>query len=268
MNYSACIEWLFEDESKDFAERMRLAAHHGFSAVEFWLWSNKDLDAIEGALADSGIGLAGCVCEPMIGLNDRANHAKILDGVAASRDVAKRLGAPLLIMQAGQERTDISRSEQRSALVDCLRQAADILNGSGVRIGVEPLNTLIDHPGYLLSSTTETLDIIDEVERPEIGIVYDVYHSAVMGERTEDALEGGMHHVFHVHVADHPGRSDPGTGELDLAERLNWIFNHGYGGFVGLEYKPVAGTAQALPTAFARLEGRDMPVADRDGAHV
>ncbi len=64
-------------------------------------------------------------------------------------------------------------------------RGADVLKGSGVRVGLEPLNTRIDHVGYYLSSTVEGLDIVDEVGRPEIGIVYDIYHSAVMGERTE-----------------------------------------------------------------------------------
>ena len=80
MKYSACIEWLFSDETDDIADRVRLAAANGFSAVEFWLWSNKDLDAIEVALRESSITLAGCVCEPMIGLNDPANHAAFSRG--------------------------------------------------------------------------------------------------------------------------------------------------------------------------------------------
>lgn len=256
MKYSACIEWLFSEATDDFAERIRLAGASGLDFVEFWFWSDKDLDALERALRESGVRLAGCVCEPMIGLNDPANHAAYLDGVRASLAVAQRLGATVLIAQAGQDRECVPRAEQRAALVDCLRGAAEILAGSGVRLTVEPLNTRVDHPGYLLSSTAETLDIIREVNRPEIGIVYDVYHSAVMDERTEDVLGGAIDHVLHVHVADYPGRGDPGTGGIDLGARLAWIRSQGYEGPVGLEYRPQGSTADALPGIIAALEGR------------
>ncbi|MGO6993950.1 TIM barrel protein, partial [Rhizobium johnstonii] len=88
--------------------------------------------------------------------------------------------------------------------------------------------------GYFLDSTREGLDIIDEVARPEIGIVYDIYNSAVMDERTEDVLNGRLDRIIHVHVADHPGLNQPGSGGIDLARRLGWIFANGYDGAVGL----------------------------------
>ncbi|MFS8115435.1 TIM barrel protein, partial [Rhizobium jaguaris] len=158
----------------------------------------------------------------------------------------QRLGASVLIAQAGDDLPEFSRAEQREALISALSAGADILKGSGVRLGLEPLNTKIDHVGYYLSSTIEGLDIVDEVGRPEIGIVYDVYHSAVMGERTEDVIGERADRIVHVHVADHPGRNDPGTGGIDLLDRLNWLFAHGYRGRVGLEYRPMTEDAEAV----------------------
>ena len=61
MRLSACIEMLFGPEADDSAQRIRLARTEGFDLVEFWLWSNKDLDAIEAALAETGVMLAGIV---------------------------------------------------------------------------------------------------------------------------------------------------------------------------------------------------------------
>lgn len=254
MHLSACIEWLFADEAKDVADRIRLAKAQGLDAVEFWLWSNKDLDAIELALRETGLPLSGFVAEPMVALTDPANHAAFLAGLKQSTEVAQRLGAQVLIAQTGNVLPHRSREDQREALVTCLRAAADVLAGTGVRLGVEPLNSLIDHRGYFLSATSEALDIVDEVGRPEIGIVYDLYHSAVMGERIEDVLAGRVHHVIHAHVADHPGRNEPGTGEIDLAARLNWLFAQGYTGRVGLEYRPTLPTSEAIAKVRQHLE--------------
>ncbi len=244
--FSACIEWLFAREGEDFAERIRLAHRAGLSAVEFWRWTNKDLDAIASAVAETGIAVAGLVAEPMIALTRPANKEVWLEGLRASLKVAQRLGAPVLIAQAGDDLPEFLRAEQRAALISALRAGADILEGSGVRLGLEPLNTLVDHAGYYLSSTVEGLDIVDEVGRPEVGIVYDIYHSAVMGERTEDVIGGRVDRVVHVHVADHPGRNDPGSGEIDLLGRLNWLFAHGYEGRVGLEYRPRTDDPEAI----------------------
>ena len=136
-----------------------------------------------------------------------------------------------------------------------LVKAADILRGSGVTLGLEPLNTRIDHVGYFFGSTIEGLDIVDEVASANVKIVYDIYHSAVMDEKTEEVLAGRVDRVAHVHVADHPGRNQPGTGVVDLQKRLNWIFANGYEGYVGLEYRPVGGTSAQMAEVFERLAG-------------
>jgi hydroxypyruvate isomerase len=251
--YSACIEWLFAEEGDHFADRIRRAHAAGLEAIEFWRWTDKDLDAIEAALKETGLKVTSLVAEPMIALTNTANRETWLKGLADSVAVAKRLDAPVLIAQAGDDLEGFTRDEQRKALTETLQAGADILKGSGVRLGVEPLNIRIDHIGYFLDSTREGLDIVDNVGRPEIGIVYDIYHSAVMDERTEDVLAGRIDSIFHVHVADHPGRNEPGTGTIDLAHRLNWIFANGYTGAVGLEYKPTKPGADAVKAAIAAL---------------
>ena len=68
------------------------------------------------------------------------------------------------------------RIDQRSALIDCLARAADQLAGSEVVLAIEPLNTRIDRIGYFLSSNAKGIDIVDEVGRPEIRMVYDTIY--------------------------------------------------------------------------------------------
>lgn len=243
---SACIEWLFADEAEAFDDRIRRAKAAGLDAVEFWLWSDKDIDAIERALDETGLALSGFVAEPMIALTDPASRPAFLEGLARSADIAERLDARVLIAQAGADLPGKSRNEQRDALTRCLADAAEVLAGTGIRLGLEPLNTLVDHPGYFLPSTVEALDIVDAVGRPEIGIVYDLYHSIVMGERPETVLAGRVDRVCHVHVADHPGRHDPGTGTIDFRTPLGWLADNGYAGRIGLEYRPAHETTAGL----------------------
>jgi hydroxypyruvate isomerase len=151
-----------------------------------------------------------------------------------------------MIAQAGDDRPGIPRGVQHAAIVKVLKEAADIVKGSGVTLALEPLNDRVDHPGYYLTSTVEGLDIVDEVDRPEIKLLYDIYHSAMMGEHIEDVLDGRLDRVVHVHLADTQGRGEPGSGTMDWRARLDWLADHGYTGFVGLEYRPTGSTEESL----------------------
>lgn len=246
MRYSACIEWLFAAEEPEVANRVRAAKAAGLDAVEFWRFSNKDLAAVKAALDETGLTLAGILCEPIVPLGNPESHAWFLEGVRTSLAAALRLGSRSIIAQAGDHQPGVARSAQHAAMVKVLGQAGQILAGSGVVLALEPLNDRVDHPGYYLTSTVEGLDIVDEVARPEIRLLYDIYHSAVMGEAMEDVLAGRLDRVVHVHLADAPGRGAPGSGALDYAEHLAWLDRQRYAGLVGLEYRPGMPTVESL----------------------
>jgi hydroxypyruvate isomerase len=253
MRLSACIEMLFVQETPDVVERLRLAAEAGFDRVEFWHWRNKDIAAIDDARRELDLAIAGLLAEPVANLTDPASHDDFLAGLAQSIAVARRLEAPVLIAQAGSELSGVPRAEQHQAIITALGRAADLLAGTGVVLALEPLNTRIDHPGYYLASTREGLDIVDAVGRPEIRLLYDIYHSMVMGEEPSRVLAGRIDRIAHLHVADHPGRHQPGTGGLALAEALAWIEGQGYAGAAGLEFLPKGATLPAVAEARARL---------------
>ncbi|KQU95683.1 hydroxypyruvate isomerase [Devosia sp. Root413D1] len=245
MHYSACIEWLFATEEPDVANRVRAAKAAGLDAVEFWRFSNKDCDAIKLALDETGLTLAGILCEPIAPLTNPESHQWFLEGVRTSLAAALQLGARVIIAQAGDNQPGMARAAQHAAIVKVLKEAARILEGSDVVLALEPLNDRVDHPGYYLTSTEEGLDIVDEVGRPEIKLLYDIYHAAVMGEEIE-VLAGRLDRVVHVHLADTPGRGEPGSGRMDYAERLEWLKAQGYDGLIGLEYKPSRPTVETL----------------------
>ena len=244
--YSACIEWLFAKEAPVFADRVRAAKAAGLSGIEFWGARNKDLDAVKAALDETGLPIAGILTEPMSQITDPQTHPVFLEGVRTSLAAALRLGAPAMIVTTGDERPGVPREVQHAAIVKVLEQAADVVKGSGVVLALEPLNDRVDHPGYYLTSTVEGLDIIDEVDRTEVRLLYDIYHSAMMGEHIEDVLDGRLDRVVHVHLADTQGRGEPGSGNMDWRARLDWLADHGYTGFVGLEYKPTGSTEGSL----------------------
>ena len=232
---SACIEMLFVHQTPDPAQRIHLAHAAGYAAVEFWLWSNKDLAAIAAALQATGLGVAGFCAEPMVSLNDPANHAAFLAALPASIAVAQRLGAPNLYIQGGSLRSGIADADQTAALISVLTAAAPLLQGTGVTLLLEPVS---DAREGFLTHAAQGLPIVAAVNRPEIRLLYDLFHAAVAGEDTATTIGPHMALIGHVHVADHPGRGAPGTGQLDLNRDTAWITAQGYTGLFGLEYVP------------------------------
>jgi len=245
---SACIEVLFKAEyPDDFAARIRAAAAAGLDAVEFWKWRGKDLDSLERALGDTGLPLVSFVSEPTGRLVDPATHETFLAGLRESLVIAKRLGARGLIVLSGDTlASDVPHAAQRTAVIKALQAAAPLAEAAGVTLLLEPLNTRKDHKGYFVDTTPEGFAIIEEVASGSVKLLYDLYHSAMMDENPAQVLRGYMPLVGHVHIADAPGRHEPGTGAIDWEASLAVLVRERYTGAIGLEYWPTAATNGSL----------------------
>lgn len=241
---SPCLEWLFADGGTPFADRIRAAASAGFTQFEFWTASNKDAAAVQAAISECGLTVAAFVSEPTGRLVDPSTHEAFLDGIERSCALAKRLRAKSLIVVSGDTLPGVDRAAQLEAIASALESAAAV--ATGVDLVLEPLNTRVDHPGYFLDSTGQALDVIRFVGRPNVKLLYDVYHSAVMGEDPREVLEGARGLVGHVHIADAPGRHEPGTGAIDWRRSLDALSDAGYDGALGLEYRPAHDTLSSL----------------------
>lgn len=246
---SANIELLFTEHGEGdeyVAARLRAAAALGLPAVEIWGWRGKDIDALSQALQDTGIELQTMCVDPMGVLVDRATHNTFLAAVTKSAATAQVLNCPFLVITAGDHQADVPRSEQHAAIVTALRGAARLLEGSDVVLLLENLNSRVDHIGTFLDSTVECLDIVEEVDSPNVRALYDHYHSLVMNERPESVLAGRIDLIGHVQTADVPGRHEPGTGTTDWDNELRVLYDLGYRGRIGLEYLPSTDTASSL----------------------
>jgi hydroxypyruvate isomerase len=253
---SACIEWLFAEGDTSFAERVHRAAAAGLPCVEFWTWRDKDLSAVASALRDSEVRLTSFVSEPTGRLVDPHTHDAFITGVAESAEAAATLGCRSLIVLAGGRIRDATEHDQRSAIVAALQRAAPVAAMHGVTLLLEPINTRLEDPSYFLDSTREGLAIVEDVSMPNVRLLYDLYHSVVMGEQPEEVVGDRMHLVGHVHLADVPGRHEPGTGAISWQATIKWLYRSGYTGKLGLEYMPSGGTSESLSLIKSLNNGR------------
>lgn len=252
MILAPCIEWHFA-ESGDMGARIRAAHAAGFTAAEFHLWRDKDLAATAAALADTGLRLTGICADPRRSLVDPAQHDELAEAVADTIAAAQGIGNPPIIIASGFVRDGISGAEHFDCAVTALTRVARLAEDAGATLMLEPLNDRIDHPGMYCVSTTLGLDLVEAVGSPALRLLWDAYHSAVMGEDPATVLAGRIDLVHHVQVADLPGRNEPGTGTIDWPALIALLARLGYKGALGLEYRPTLPIAQSHALTRATL---------------
>ncbi|MGW0231972.1 TIM barrel protein [Actinopolymorpha singaporensis] len=242
------LTWLFTEAGPSPAARVRAAASAGFRFVDTWALPSADQAAdYVAALRETGVTIV-VVTAPIGEAGDAAQLETNLSALADALPLARQIGARHLVVTGGTVLDGVDPREQRAALVAFLKRAADIVAGSGVGILLENLNSRVDHRGCFLDSTPETVAIVREVGRPEVAVLYDAYHSLVMGEEVRAVLADAVDHIKHVQVADVPGRHQPGTGRLDWAELLGDLEASGYSGPLGLEYQPTVESVASTQT--------------------
>lgn len=260
MKYSACIEMLFPE--LPFVERIYKAKEAGFDAVEFWLWNNKDIEAIKRALDETGLELGifqGNMEGRMIDKNDIEAY---VNGVRESMKTAKYLGAKNLFVMTDilQEDRTVLEPPYRIAEKDKVESIKTILNtlkadaeDKGITLVIEPLNVLVDHKGYYLDHSKPAFDMVREINSPNIKVLYDVYHMQIMEGNIIDTLRGNMDAIGYIHIADVPGRHEPGTGELNFSNIYKVFSELDYKGIVGFEFDPTHKTEDVVADVFKSI---------------
>src|SRR3954465_7011701 len=242
---SACIEWLFAEDGAPVTERIRRATDAGLDGVEFWHWRDKDLEEVGEAARADGLAIVMMLVEPQVPIVDAGRLEECAAAAEASARAAVTLGCATLVVASGEKLPDVPAAEQDAAIVAALRTGGEIAGRHGLTLLLEPLNDT-DHPHFFVTGTEHGLRLLEAAGSPHVKLLYDVYHSAVMGEDPGVPIAGKGALIGHVHVADHPGRQEPGTGVIDWPTVLRRLGEADYTGHVGLEYRPTVGTLASL----------------------
>lgn len=236
----------------DFMSRFNAASQAGFHGVEYLFPYDFPASDIAHALQTNGLtqvlfnlpagdwaaGERGIACLP-----DRVEEFRA--GVVKAIDYAKVLGCTQVNCLAGIKPDHVSTDDAFRVLVDNLKFAAAELEQAGISLVVEAINTR-DIPGFFISNTPMTLELIECVGSDNLRYQYDIYHMQIMEGDIANTLATHKASIGHVQLADNPGRHEPGTGELNYPFLLSHLDKIGYAGWVGCEYVPANGTQAGL----------------------
>ncbi len=233
-----------------FPERFAAAAKDGFTAVEYLfpyeypaselaMWLQKHhlqqvlINAPPGNWVAGERGLA-------------ALPGREEDFRAAMRTAlayARALQCPRVHVMAGLQPAAVERSAMRETFVRNLVWAAEV--AADIDLLIEPINTR-DMPGYFLNRQDEAHAIVDEIACPALKVQMDLYHCQIVEGDVSMKLRTYANKVGHIQIAAVPDRHEPDHGELDYSYVLDLLDELGYGGWIGCEYRPKAGTSEGL----------------------
>jgi len=241
---SVCIDMILTEIP--FLQRMETVKRLGYPAFEFWEWKNKDVDAILRKKTELGLEIATMMGTGWKHMNSEVARKSFVSEIQASLAAAERLEVKTLIVTTGFEDKNLSRAEQHANYVAALKAAAPLAEQAQVTLVLEPLNTKVDHAGYYLQTAKEGFEILDEVGSPSVKMLFDIYHHQIMEGNVIQDITKNISKIAHFHVADVPGRHEPGTGEINYANVFRAISASRYQGFVGLEFKPSRAAEETL----------------------
>jgi hydroxypyruvate isomerase len=210
---------------------------------------------MEQHLKSSGCRLALFCGNRDHSLIEPGHRAGFLDELRQSLRHAARLGCSRLTILSDQidnrgipvpPSTSLSDEQMAESMLAGLRGAAGLAEAANVTLLLEPLNTKVDHPGYTLRHSAPAFELVRQIASPRVKVLYDVYHMQIMEGNLIATIEANLDAIGHIHVADVPGRHEPGTGEINYGSIARMLTANGYAGLVGLECVPKSDSAAAV----------------------
>jgi hydroxypyruvate isomerase len=231
-----------------FEERLDKVAEAGYHNVElvneFKSWSAEDYRRVDrkkqalGIKFDTTAGLTH-------GVGDPEERDAFLAEVRGMLPTLDKLECPRLIVMSGNRVPGMPRAIQHQSCIEGLKRAADIVENKNVQIVIENIDPE-ENPRYYLTSVAEGFKIVRAVNHPQVKFLYDFYHEQIAEGNLIEKLEKNIDFTGVVHIADVPGRHEPGTGEIDYRNIFKKLGQLKFDRYAAMEYLPTYDAVESL----------------------
>lgn len=238
-----------------FEEKLEIAARAGIESVqlvgEHTEWSDADIARVKKQLRSFRLGIDALSAVPNwsrqpVSMLDPAQRAGFLAEVEKNILAARKLEVPRLLLMSGNTIAGRSYEDQWASLVESAKRAGELAVQHDVTLIVEPLNNKVNHKGFFLTTCVDGLKLIREVDNPRVRLLFDIYHEQVQIGNVIRTIQEAAAVTDVFHVADNPGRNDPGTGELNYPNIYKAIAKTGFRGVIAMEYLPLSDPVKSL----------------------
>lgn len=239
-----------------FEERLAKVAEAGYKNVElvgeYKKWSEDDF---KKALARKNeLGLNFDVTAGLgHGVGDPGARDALLADVRNELPIMERLECPAVIIMSGNVVPGMPRAQQHESCIEGLKRASALVEGK--KIAGQPIRLLLENidpeenPKYYLQSVAEGFEVVKAVQHPQVQFLYDFFHEQIAEGNLIEKLEKNIDRVGLVHIADVPGRHEPGTGEINYANIYKKLAQLKYDRYAAMEFLPTGDPVAQLRTA-------------------
>jgi hydroxypyruvate isomerase len=241
-----------------FEDRLAKVAEAGYSNVElteeFRMWTDDDYARANAKRKNLGINV-DATSGVRHGLGNPDDRYAMLAELKAILPVMQKLDCPSVILLFGDVIPTLTRDQQLQSCIDGLKATVALIegqkvNGQLVKIIVDNIDPE-ENPKYFLTSVAEGFEIMKAVGHPQVRFLYDMYHEQIAEGNLIKKLQNNLPYVAVIHIADVPGRHEPGTGEIDYANIYRKLVELKYDGTVAMEFRPTGDPVAMLRAARA-----------------
>lgn len=239
-----------------FEQRLANVASAGYTNVElvgeYGKWSEADFARANAARQRLGIHF-----DATAGLHNGIGNPAVRDAFLTELKEAlvpmERLDCPAMIVLSGNVVPGLSHDAQHTSCIEGLKRAASLIEGR--QIAGQPVRLLLEcidpeeNPHYFLQSAAEAIEIVRAVNHPQVQFLYDLFHEQIAEGNLIEKLEKHIDIIGLIHVADVPGRHEPGTGEINYVNIYRKLAELNYRHVAAMEFKPTGDAVTALRAA-------------------
>jgi hydroxypyruvate isomerase len=228
-----------------FEQRLEKVSQAGYKNVElvgeYDRWTEADFSRANAKRKELGINF-DCTAGLKHGVSVPDHRQPLLDELRQALPVMEKIDCPNMILLSGNRVPALPRDVQHRSCVDTLKAAADLvqgksINGQPVRLLLETIDPE-ENPQYFLTEIAEALEIVQETAHPQVRLLYDFYHEQIAAGNLIEKLEKSLPYLGLVHIADVPGRHEPGTGEINYQNIFRKLAELNYTGVAAMEFHP------------------------------
>jgi len=234
-----------------FEENLERVAAAGYKHVElvgeFGRWSEEDWRRILARMQALKITV-DATSGMKLGFADPAGGERFIAELKALIPLVQRLGCAQIILLSGKRIEGGTPGVQRAGSIETLKRAAEVLGAAGLTGVIEPIDRL-ENPSIYLDGVTEAFEIVRAVGSSKMKVLYDLYHEQRGMGNLIEKLEKNLDEVGLIHVADVPGRHEPGTGEVNYVNIYRRLAELHYRGVIAMEFYPTGDVVETLRRA-------------------
>jgi len=246
-----------------FEQRLEKVAEAGYQAVElvdeYKSWSTEEFRRVSLKVRSLNI-VFDTIAQVKSGIADPGGREAFLSDMNTLLPIAEKLECPAIIVLSGNRVEGLSHDAQHQSCVETLKRAGDIAGKRNVSLLLENIDPE-ENPKYYLTSVAEGFEIVREVNHPRVKFLYDFYHEQISEGNLIKKLEKNIEEVGLVHIADVPGRHEPGTGEINYPNIFRKLAQLRYDRYAAMEFIPtgdaVAGLRAAKDMALQAISNYD-----------